>query len=228
MIIAVTGLAREARLIAGPDILPVVGGGDAVSLERRLSAELEKGARRILSIGICGALSPELRVGDAIVASEVVSAEESFPTHGRWSRELATRVPGAILAPLAGTDSMAADRNGKARLRAITRASAVDMESHVAARAARLQGLPFAALRIVSDGAHRTLPPAARVAMRTSGGIDIGAVLRSLLRAPLQFPALIRTAWEAEIAFAVLFRCRHMLDAGFARADLGELALNVG
>jgi hopanoid-associated phosphorylase len=228
MILAVTGLAREARLIAGPDVLPVIGGGDAAALERRLSAAFEKGARRVLSIGICGALSPDLRVGDAIVASEIVSAGESFPTHGPWSRELATRLPGAVLAPVAGTDAITADRDGKARLRAATRAAAVDMESHIAARMARLRGLPFAALRVVSDAAHRTLPDAARVGMDPSGGFDVPAVLRSLLRAPAQLPALIRTAWEAEIAFAALLRCRRVLHAGFARADFGELALDVG
>ncbi|HEX4159812.1 MAG TPA: hypothetical protein VHY79_15205, partial [Rhizomicrobium sp.] len=78
------------------------------------------------------------------------------------------------------------------------------------------------------DGAHRTLPPAARVAMRPSGGIDVGAVMRALMRAPRQLPALIRTAWEAEIAFAALFRCRHALDGGFVRADIGKLALDMG
>ncbi|HWE07482.1 MAG TPA: hypothetical protein VG274_12280 [Rhizomicrobium sp.] len=228
MIVAVTGLAREARLIANPKIVSVVGGGDAVSLERRLADELGKRARRILSIGICGALSPELRVGDVIVASEVVADSESIPTHAPWTRELALRVPGAVVAPLAGIDTIAGHRDAKAKLYAATRASVADMESHVAARAARSRGLPFAALRVVSDAANRTLPPAACVALHPSGGIDIVGVMRSLLRAPQQIPALLRTAWEAEIAFAALFRCRHLLVGGFGVANLGELALDVG
>ncbi len=81
MIIAVTGLAREARLIAGPNLSPVIGGGDARALEQRLGAALAGGARRILSIGICGALSPDLRVGDALIASEVITAREYFTTN---------------------------------------------------------------------------------------------------------------------------------------------------
>ena len=228
MIVAVTGLSREARLIAGPNILPVVGGGHAPLLERRLKDALAKGGRRVLSIGICGALSPQLRVGDAILASEVIAGQECFATHGSWTRELSARLPDAVVAPLAGTDAMSTDRGSKARLRAATRASAVDMESHIAARVARVHGVPFAALRVVSDAAHRTLPPAAHVALHPSGRIDMAAVLRSLLRAPLQIPALIRTAWEAEIAFATLLRCRSVLDGGFAGADLGQFALDVG
>jgi hopanoid-associated phosphorylase len=228
MIVAVTGLAREARLIAGPDIQPVVGGGDCLALEQRLTGELAGGGRRVLSIGICGALAPDLRVGDAIIASEIVSAEEIFPTHGAWSRELAMRLPRALLVPLAGTSEMSADRESKALLRARTRAFAVDMESHIAARVAQRHGLPFAALRIVSDAAHRSLPAAARVALHPSGRIDLGAVLRSILRAPLQLPALVRTAWEAEMAFAALFRCRNALGGGLAGAEFGHVALELG
>jgi hopanoid-associated phosphorylase len=228
MIVAVTGLAREARLIANPKIAPVVAGGDAGSLDRRLGDELAKRARRVLSIGICGALSPELRVGDVIVASEIVADSESIPTHAPWTRELASRVPCAVVAPLAGIDTIVGHRDAKARLYAATRASAADMESHIAARAARSRGLPFAALRVVSDAADRTLPPAACVSLNLSGGIDILGVLRSLLRAPQQIPALLRTAWEAEIAFAALFRCRHLLVGGFGAANLGELALDMG
>jgi len=228
MIIAVTGLAREARLVAGPDVHPIVGGGDAKALKERLTAELENGARRILSIGICGALCPELRVGDTIIASEIVHGGDAYPTHGSWSRDLASRLPHAVLAPLAGSDEMAADRETKERLRAGTRASAVDMESHIAARVARERSVPFAAVRVVSDAAHRSLPAAARVAMRPTGGIDFGAVFRAVRRAPRQLPELIRTAWEAEIAFAALFRCRHALNGGFAGADLGQLALDMG
>src|ERR1700733_8096562 len=126
MIIAVTGLAREARLVAGPEVRPVVGGGDAQALEERLTAELANGARRILSIGICGGLCPAWRVGDAIIASEIVDGGDSYATHGPWSRDLASRLPHAVLAPLAGSDQIVADRETKERLWATTRASGVD------------------------------------------------------------------------------------------------------
>ena len=80
---------------------------------------------------------------------------------------------------------------------------AVDMESHVAARVARRHRLPFAAARVVSDPAHRTLPPAARVAMKPDGRVDLPAVMRSLLAHPAQLPALIRTGRDAERGFRV-------------------------
>jgi hypothetical protein len=64
--------------------------------------------------------------------------------------------------------------------------------------------------------------------MRPTGGIDFGAVFRAIGRAPRQLPALIRTAWEAEVAFAALFRCRHALTGGFAGPELGKLVLDIG
>jgi hypothetical protein len=81
------------------------------------------------------------------------------------------------------------------------------MESHVVARVARRNDRPFAAVRVVSDSSHQSLPPAALVAMASTGRIDVMAVLRSLLSRPAQLPALVRTAWEAEKAFRTLSRC---------------------
>lgn len=229
MIVAVTGLGREARLISRPDITTVVGGGDSEALQKRIHDALASGARRILSIGICGALSPKLDVGDCIVATEVVAPERRFLTHGPWTQELLDSIPESQPASLAGTNSILASRADKLELHRDTKAAAADMESHVAARVADEFGVPFAAVRVVSDSAARALPPAALVAMSKSGEVDVVAVLRSLVTQPSQIPALIRTAWEAEKAFRVLLRCRHVVaTSGLAAANLGELSLDVG
>jgi len=228
MIVAVTGLDREARALARPEITTVVGGGDRLALEMRIQTAIEAGARRILSIGICGALSPALRVGDIVVATEIVSGIERLATNVAWTNELLAQVPNAQLGILAGSDEIIADRSRRDRLRSETSAIAVDMESHVAAKMAGLHSLPFAALRVVSDSHRQSLPPAALVAMSKGGKVDVGAVLRSLVFRPTQIPALIRTAWEAEKAFQALFRCRHVLGApAIAAANAAELALDV-
>ena len=228
MILAVTGLAREARTISRPRLAVAVGGGDSRALRLRIEQAVDSGARRIISIGICGALDPSLAVGDCIVATEIVTEDECLVTHSSWTRELLARIPAAQPAALVGTDTILEDGAAKIRLHRATKAAAVDMESHIAAKVAKERGLPFAAVRVVSDSAERALPPAALVGMSKSGGVDIGAVFRSLLAKPGQIPSLIRTAWEAEKAFRVLFHCRHVLDPLLAPADLGELSLDVG
>jgi adenosylhomocysteine nucleosidase len=219
MILAVTGLQRERRILAGPGVEVVAGGGD----QARLEAELERlapGVRGIISIGIAGALAPGLRPGRWAVATAVHDRGVELPTDPDWTDWLVSRLPGAERGVLLGVDSVAATAGQKAELRRASNAIAVDMESHVAARVARHHRRPFVAVRVISDAAHRTLPPAARVGMKSDGGVDLPAVLRSLLVAPWQLPALIRTGLEAETAFRALLRGHRLLGPGFGGPTL--------
>lgn len=227
MLLAVTGLSREARVISRPHLAVAVGGGNSETLCARIENALAAGARRIISMGVCGALSPALKVGDCVVATEIVSDGATIPTHASWTRELLARVPNARPGIIAGTDRILSARADKAQFYRATGADVADMESHVAARIAHARGLPFAALRIVSDSATQSLPPAALVAMAPDGTIDVCAVLRSLIANPRQIPSLVRTAFEAEKAFRMLFRSSHALDPAPALANLGELSLDV-
>jgi len=226
MILAVTGLQRERRILAGPGVEVLAGGGD----QARLEAEVERlapRARGIISIGIAGALAPALRPGRWVVATAVRDRGASLPTDPDWTDWLVSRLPDAEAGVLLGVDTMAATARQKAELRRASDAIAVDMESHVVARVARHQRRPFVAARVISDAAHRTLPPAARVGMRSDGGIDLPAVLRSLLLAPWQLPALIRTGLEAETAFRALRRGHRLLGPGFGGPNLGKLPADV-
>lgn len=206
VIVAVAGLNREARILAGDEAQAVAGGGQGAALAQRLE-DLCGGARGLISIGLGGALAPDLGVGAWVVASRVGDLE----TDPAWTRRLLQALPGARLGPIAGSDAMVADARAKAELHAATGALAVDMESHIVARVARRHGLPFVAARTISDGADRALPKAAQAGMRPDGGIDVGAVLRELAKRPWELPALIRTGLEAETAFAALLRGRQLL-----------------
>jgi hypothetical protein len=101
------------------------------------------------------------------------------------------------------------------------------MESHIVARVARRHRLPFAAVRVISDAAHRTLPLAARVGMKSDGRMDLPAVLRSLLANPGQLLDLIRTGLEAERAFRALLRGYRRLGPRLAGPDLAEPLLDM-
>jgi adenosylhomocysteine nucleosidase len=228
MIVAVTGLGREARIVSRPNVATVIGGGDGARLRTQIKAAFDNGARRVLSIGICGALSPALAVGDCIVATEIVAQEQRYIAYQPWTDELLARVPEARPGAIAGSEKIVAQADEKTRLYRATGAAGVDMESHIAAAMAQEFGLPFAALRVVSDSSRASLPHAAEVAMSPNGKVDFLAVLRSLMARPGQIPALLQTAWDAEKAFGVLFRCRHVLAPGLAPANLGELSLDVG
>jgi len=226
MIVAVTGLERERRMLAGPGVEAVAGGGDHVRLEAALD-QLASGMDGIISIGIAGGLEPGLRPGRWVVASAVRDAGESVPTDRNWTDLLARRLPRAAKGLLVGADALVATAAQKAALHRTIGAVAVDMESHIAARIARRHRLPFVAARVISDAAHRTLPPAARVGMRPDGKMDLWAVLQSLFAAPWQLPSLIRTGLEAERGFQALLRGQRLLGPGLGGPKVGKLPLDM-
>ena len=225
-----TGLLRERRILAAPGVEAVAGGGDHARLEAELH-RLAPAARGIISMGIAGALAPDLRPGDWVVASAVLDGTTRTEADPAWAERLLAVLAAARHGVVLGTDTMIADALAKAALHRQSGAIAADMESHVAARVARHHGLPFAVARVVSDAADRTLPPAARVGMRPDGGMDLPAVLRALMAAPLQLPALIRTGLEAERAFRSLLRGHRRLGSGLLgprpRTDLCQLPLDM-
>ena len=230
-LIAVVGLRREAKLVARAGIVAVASGGDALGLRARIGRLTERQRpRAIVSVGLGGALSPGLDVGDWVVADRIVQGAQSWQTDALLTGQLLAAVRPLFTGAIAGSDVMVVDAAAKAALHAATGALAVDMESHVAAAFAAAHGIPFTALRVISDGADRALPKAAQAGMKADGGMDIAAVLKALARDPRQLPALIRTGREAEVAFRqleLLGRDNLLGRLGVGDADLGQLAFDV-
>ena len=213
-LIVACGLKREARIVArgGGDLFAVIGGGDAVRLDADLDATAAARSGIILSCGIAGALVPELEPGDVVIDGDTELVER-----------LRHALPDARRGAVIGHDIIVATAARKRALHEQTRALAVDMESHVAARVAGRRGLPFAALRVISDRMEDDLPPAALIGMRPDGGMALGAVLASLARDPRQLPALIRTGRQAERAFTSLERAvDQIIRAGIDRIELSQ------
>jgi|SRR5579883_3457544 len=218
-IIAVTGLAKEAKIVGVADVVAVAGGGDSDGLAKKLEA-LHGDIQGVISIGLAGALSPHLKVGDVVIADRVLTGLEGWDCQEAWRVRLLSRLPGAHQGQIFGSDVIIENAETKSGLYDTTGALAVDMESQIAARFAENRKLPLAALRVISDDATHILPPAALVAMKPDGGIALGRVLGSLLRKPSQVPALLRTARASNKALAELLRCRDLCGVGLAGTDL--------
>lgn len=226
-ILLVTGLEREARIIGGDGAEVIVGGGCGIRLAQDVERVVAGSARVILSMGIAGGLRPGLASGAVVIASAVVADDARIPTTAEWCDNLRRAIPGAVTADIVGVDRVIAESSAKRQLRDTTGAAAVDMESHIVARIAARGGIPFAALRVVADPVERSLPPAAQAALTPDGRVNFPAVMRSVLTAPGQIPALVRTALDAERAFGALSRCRRLIGSGFCLPDLHELSLDM-
>ena len=218
VVLAVTGLNKEARIAAGPGIAVVAGGGSRAALEARLTALDARQLRAVVSFGIAGALDPGIRVGDVVLATEIRTADESWHVPGSllqaWRSRLGEADFAVVECPMTGIDAPLLTPAAKAAVWEQSGAGAVDMESHVAAAFATRHGLPFGAIRVVSDRADHVLPPIAGLAMRPDGSVDVVGVMRSLARSPGQIPALVATARDAAVAFRRLGRVRRLLGLG--------------
>lgn len=225
-VVAVCGLAVEARIARGVDVVTVAGGGRSDLLAEAIERAIIDGASSLISFGIAGALDPALRPGRLIVADRVVAHDRTFTVDPAWSRALVDRT-GALAVSLTADDHMAVTATMKAQLRTRTGAAAVDMESHVVACIAERHGLPFVVLRAIADPSERSLPPAATIAMKEGGGIDPAAVLRSIAKNPGQLPALIAIARDTRAALGGLRRGRRLLGRGLGYLDLDQLGVDV-
>jgi hopanoid-associated phosphorylase len=184
--------------------------------------------RGVISFGVAGGLCPTLKSGDVVVATEVMAGDSRWLAGLVLSEEL---IAGAglgrrrvVQGGLAGVEKVVVAQAGKAALHLETGAVAVDMESHIAAAYAEDAGLPFAALRVISDPAGRALPAIAASAVKANGEIDLRKVLRGVARNPLTLRALVSTGLDFNRALRSLRGCRAFLlgGEGLVTADVAD------
>src|SRR5205807_2446833 len=169
-VVAVTCLALEARIAAGAGVAVICS--HTSQLVSALEAAIRGGVSGIISFGIAGGLAPDLVAGDWVVGAGVRTDQGRFPADQVWARNLLAALPGAVHRDIVGVDAVVVDPLEKRLLHARTGAAAVDMESHIAARIAAANAIPFAACRVVIDAIDRRLPPAALVGLRLDGTPD--------------------------------------------------------
>jgi adenosylhomocysteine nucleosidase len=208
---AITGLEAEARLIRRTGVTAVASGGVAMRTTALAASLLSEGAEALVSFGIAGALAAPLHPGTLLLPHAVV--EEDGTRHAvdaawraRVAQALAVRGLQSDGRDLLGADNAVASATGKAGLFEATGAIAVDLESHLVARAAARAGRPFLVLRAIADPAMRSLPPAAVNGLDADGKPALGRILVSVARHPGQIAALLQLAGDTRRALLAL-RC---------------------
>ena len=222
----ITGLASEADIFAAlpSEQRPVVriAGASAARAEAAALKLLGEGCAAILSFGVAGGLDPALRPGTVVIADAIVTADSRhMPTDATWRDAVLRALDGS--GPLAtgtiyGSDAPLLDVEAKKGAFDKTGAIAVDMESHGAARAAALKGMPFLAIRAVADGASQTIPPWVMDAILPDGGLAPEKIARALLPRPWMVWGLIGLARANGRALGALGRVALRLGPGLGFA----------
>jgi adenosylhomocysteine nucleosidase len=224
-VLIVTGLVQEARIAAGPGMTVICSSSDPQQLRALLTVFDPTTIRGVISFGVAGGLDPTLKSGDVVVATEVLAGDARWLAGLTLNEDLIESMGlggrRVVRGRLAGAEEVVAARDVKAALHSETGAAAVDMESHIAADYAAKAGLPFAALRVVSDPAHRALPPLAMAAIKPNGDIDLRKIVRGVVRNPLTLRDLVSTGIDFSRALKSLRGCRGFLlgSEGLVAAD---------
>lgn len=210
-VLIVTGLKQEARIAAGPGLTVICSSSNPVQLREMMISFDPASIRGIVSFGVAGGLNPSLCSGDIVVASGIVAGRHSWATAAALTENLVALPNGRkrkiVSGVLVGVEEVVTGQLAKAALRATTGADAVDMESHIAARYAEQYGLPFAAVRVISDPAHRALPELTMNAIKPNGNVDMWKVMRGIARNPKTIPHLISTGRDFSRALRSLKGC---------------------
>ena len=187
MIAVVCAVPAERRALSGvadERLRMHVSGIGAANAARTAAAVAAEAPEALISAGFCGALVDDLRVGD-LVAADVVVDERTGDRFAADPRLLAA-APGRRGA-MVSAERIARTPADRARLDGL----AVDMESAALARAAGEAGIPFLALRAVTDERHHRLPDFDKV-MNAAGRLTPGAGLVHFVLHPRELPALVR------------------------------------
>ena len=164
----------------------------------------------VITTGYCGALDPALKVGDIVVAAQVLdlAAGEHLPCAelpGHPSR-------GIVLSQ----DRIANTIDEKRRLFAQTSACAVEMEAAGVAARSKRAGLPFHCIKVISDVATESFGLDLNRMRTAEGRVARGKIIVQALVHPNLVPGLLRLKRRTEdVAQALgdfLVSCRIGLD----------------
>ncbi len=205
-----TGLAAEARLVPGGMVR--CAAADPQKARRLMQDMIACGVQCCVSFGLAGGLESGLPSGTIVIGSHVASRDGSWECDPVWQQKLIAALPAAQVGGIWGTDAILPAVSDKKRVHQHSHCLIADMESHIVAECAAAARLPFIVVRAVCDPVEFNLPPAALLPLRSDGAPDISGVLGSLLRRPLQLPALLRLGRHHRRGLAALAAAGKALD----------------
>jgi len=142
--------------------------------------------RRVISAGLAGGLSPELKRNDILAADRLLSIDGGdVPLAMPTGLADAAAMPGVHRGALLTVDRMVRLPDDKRKLFEQYAAAAVDMETFAAAEACQRLATPFSSVRVINDAAADALPrDVERLLDQQSGAARLGAALGAVWRRP--------------------------------------------
>lgn len=170
-------------------------GGVAARRAATALCEQEK-VTRLISFGVAGALDDSLQPGDLILPKSVL-ADRNYPADDGWRTRVQRCLPGrinVIQCSLVTSDTVITTETAKRMLASQSGGCAVDMESGAVAAVAAEKGVPFLAIRAISDPVQFSPPAELMAALKPDGSVKPVPLLTLLLKRSLHLNELLRLA----------------------------------
>jgi adenosylhomocysteine nucleosidase len=192
---AYEGISEGRRFIlvangAGPKL---AAKGAEVAIRAISNADLSSSRlEAVVSTGYCGGLDPALKVGDVVVATQVLDAAsgETF-----ICRLLEGHASGGVVL---SQDRIAIKSAEKQQLFDETGACAVEMEAGGVGARAKRAGLPFYCIKVTSDTAAESFDFDLNLMRTTEGRVARGKIMLHALMRPTLVPGLFRLKSRTE------------------------------
>ena len=218
---SIGGPAYTGQYCGKPVALVVTGMGQQRAEEGIGAVLAQLPVTAVISIGYSGALERQLQVGDLVLASELIGLTVPggkieptiYPADQELLRTAEETLQTAPLRVVSGA-TVTASRiittpAAKRDIGRQTGAVAVDMESYWVARAVANRGIPFLAIRAISDTQEESLSLLHEI-LDEEGSPGARRLAAHLIRKPGSLIALARLAWNAG-------RARRSLTTGIVR-----------
>lgn len=198
------GMRRGKFIFITDDIILMYSGAGAENARKAAELLVSKGATQLMSWGCAAALSPDLKMGDLVLADRLMGSDGvETPVNATWHQH-ARKVLGSDIAAYKGavcaSDTLVSTAQAKQDLYIKTGAIALDMESGAIAQVAQHYALPFLAIRAIADPASMDLPLAVSKALNENGEVEITKILASLVFNPKELPHLIQLGQYFQLA----------------------------
>ena len=188
----ICGLESEAVLARNiPNAMVVCAAAQPEKARRLVQELINKGATRLLSFGIAGALNPNLPVGSLVIGTHVASLKGHWTCDEVWAKYLVQTLPTSFHGGVWGSEFLVPTAKDKQELHQKSQCHIVDMESQCMAEIAAAANKPIAVIRAVCDSADMDVPPLVMEAIAEDGSVNIKKALFSILKHPSQIPGLI-------------------------------------
>ena len=152
----------------------------------------------LLSCGFAGALLPQMKVGNIVMANEIVDQHgQQFSIDLKLSTDESR---GLYVGRVITADEIVRTIAEKRELHEQRAAIAVDMESLAVAQVARERHVRFMGIRAISDDMSADLPSEVLSVMGGSGAVRVGAVIGALWKRPSSMKDMLKLRDHAEVA----------------------------